>query len=174
MSSRQGSRRNVVHGLTAILLAVAPVAVWAASGQGGVRQEPSRSPEDQGGNRTAFAAKETSTRERPALYPRTEGFWERNAGPTYGFVPARESRNPDVILLRVGSFVTSGPGLSLPNDLRTPGVPAGRSYYIVQFTADAFRPERLLTSLETLKAAQADLIDYLPNNASIVRLDAAI
>ena len=173
MQSRKGCWRTPLVRLTAVLLALAPVAAWAGSNKSVVRQQQPKSQEDTSGIRPAFTTPEAVPAKKPTLYPRTGSFWGLSAGPTYGFVRAQEARNADVVLLRVGSFVTSGPGLTLPNELRAPGVPTGTSYYIVQFTADAFRPEHIESSLETLKSAGAALIDYLPNNAYIVRLDGA-
>src|SRR5262245_31507169 len=154
MQSWKRCWRTPLLPLTAILIALAPPAAWAA---GAVRPQEPRSPEDTSGIRQVFAPPEAVPLKKPTLYPRTEHFWGLASGPTYGFVRAEESRNPDVIMLRVGSFVTSGPGLALPSELRAPGVPTGTSYYIVQFTPDAFAPQRIETSLEALKHAGAEL-----------------
>src|SRR5262249_5961337 len=172
MQSWKGGWRTPLLALTAVLLAMAPAAVLAGSNRDVVRQQEPKSREDTSGIRPAFTSPEAVPLKKPTLYPRTEPFWGLASGPTYAFVRVEASRNPDAIMPRVRPFVTSGRGPALPNELRAPGVPVGASYYLVQFTADAFAPAHIETSLEALKNAGADLIDYVPNNAYLVRIDA--
>src|SRR5262245_66546793 len=105
MQSRKGCWRTPLVALSAVLLALAPVTAWASSNKDVVRQQQPKSQEDTSGIRPAFTTPEAVPLKRPTLYPRTSTFWGSTAGPTYGFVPAHESRNSDVIILRVGSFV---------------------------------------------------------------------
>lgn len=172
MQSRKGCWRTPLLALTAVVLALAPVSAMADN-RDVLRQQQPKSQEDTNGARQAFTPPEAVPLNKPILYPRTERFWGLSAGPTYGFLSLSASKSPDVVMLRVGSFVTSGPGLALPSELRASDVPKGRSYYIVQFTQDAFAPDRIEGSIQQLKQTGAELIDYVPNNAYIVRVDAA-
>src|SRR6185295_6510145 len=119
MQSRKGCWRTPLLALTAVLLALAPVIAMAdGSNRNVLRQQQPKSQEDTSGIRPAFTPPEAVPLNKPTLYPRTERFWGLATGPTYGYVSARDARNPDVIVTRVGSFVTSGPGLALPSELR--------------------------------------------------------
>ena len=128
MPSKRGCSRSTRRGLTArrlvlgaMWIALVPLTAWAGAARSVVRQQEPVSREDTSGIQSAFTAPEAVPLKKPVLYPRTPPFWGLATGPTYGYVPAEASRNPDVIVLRVGSFVTSGPGLPVPGDLRAAG-----------------------------------------------------
>src|SRR5262245_26092430 len=116
MQSRKGCWRTPLLALTAVLLALSPVIATAASNKNVLRQQQPKSQEDTTGIRPAFTPPEAVPLNKPTLYPRTERFWTLATGPTYGFKSPAESRATDVVITRVGSFVTSGPGLEIPRE----------------------------------------------------------
>lgn len=110
-------------------------------------------------------------REKPKLYPRTAPFWTSVSGPRYGQAPAELSDSPDLIVSRVGSFLTNGDGLKLPDGLKASDPPVGIAYFIVQLRAEEFAPLRRDAALKLLSGAGAQIIDSVPNHAYIVRVD---
>ncbi len=174
MQSRKGCWRTPLLVLTAALLALVPLVTLAdAQNQTVLRQQQPRSSEDGPGIREAFTPPEAAPLKKPVLYPRTEGFWTFGSGPDYGRVPSNLAMSPDVLITRVGSFVTKGNGLAIPDALRAPEAPVGSAYYMVQFTPAAFAPGHVDQSLRELQSLGATLVEYIPNNGYIVKLDPA-
>ena len=174
MHTRKECWRALLQVLSASVLAVFPFATQVAFAVGtGLHQQDPSSPDDGQSAVGAFTPPEAIRIRKPVLYPRTEGFWTFQAGPSYGRVPSELGMSPDVLILRVGSFVTKGTGLNIPGELRAPEKPVGGAYYLVQFTPAAFAPGRLASSLSELALLGAKLIEYVPNNGWLVRLDDA-
>ena len=173
MQSLKGCWRTPLLVLTAALIALVPFASLAeeAPNKTVIRQYDSTNSEQGPGPRPAFTPPETTPLKSPVLYPRTERFWALNTGPTYGQVQSQQAHDPDVVRTRVGSFVTRGPGLDIPGALRAPDKPVGAGHFIVQFKPDAFSGEQIQATLAEMTQLGAELIEWVPNNAYLVKLD---
>lgn len=157
--------------LSSVLLTIAPFVALAA-GSDPARQNTSTSAENASNSGANQPSSAIPVRKAP-LYPRSVSFWGRTGMPEYGGLSPEDVESPDAITFSAGSFLTSGRGLAFPAELKAAETPTGPAYFVVQFRASALEPGEIERSLKAIAATGAALIEYVPNNAYIVKTSPA-
>ena len=104
------------------------------------------------------------------VYPRTARFWGPAGMPDYGMLGAENEQSTDALFFDAGSFLTNGPGLAFPSELRAPETPTGAAYYVIQFKPSAFEAETVQNSLQAIAATGVTIVEYVPQNGYIVKV----
>lgn len=165
-SRRLASWRTALLLLTVAALALVPSLALTAPQMGtGVS--------DQGGSIVQSATKvgHGDARRTPFLYPRRVSFWAGGM-PEYGLLTAAEIESEQALAFGVGSFRTDAAGLAFPEELLAAEIPTGPAYFVIQLRASALGSAEVIEqSMEDLAGTGATIVEYVPQNGYVVRVD---